>query len=255
MVPLQGCSQPYSLGWARVPLSSFSSQISINFSYFSTNVTYFLPHLSPLGGRVAHPGRPWLRHCSLTLTACYLILDISCSICAAFWTRNTSFHCQRRGQDKGGKKKGEGIGQSTWGSLTLIACNLILDISCSACAAFWASNMASSSAICAFSPNNSAVSSDLIWTKTKEVTFIVTLGRRTNYRTVPVTGRFNVSGVLILFLQLYRRFNSNKLQTQNVMQLNGCFVAIYVKQSSQNPMITVLRMSCYYQKRDTYEVA
>ena len=58
----QGRSQPHLPGWARVPLSSFYPQILINFSYFSSNLTYFLPHFGPPGGRVAHPGRPWLRH-------------------------------------------------------------------------------------------------------------------------------------------------------------------------------------------------
>ena len=58
----QGRSQPQSPGWARVPLSSFFPEISINFSYFSSNFTFFLPHFGPPGGRVAHPGRPWLRH-------------------------------------------------------------------------------------------------------------------------------------------------------------------------------------------------
>ena len=56
----QGRSQPHSPGWARILLSSVFPQISIN---FSSNLTYFLPHFCPLGGRVAHPGRPWLRHC------------------------------------------------------------------------------------------------------------------------------------------------------------------------------------------------
>ena len=51
--------EPHSPGWARVPLSSFFPQISIN---FSSNFIYFLPHFGPPGGRVAHPGRPWLRH-------------------------------------------------------------------------------------------------------------------------------------------------------------------------------------------------
>ena len=59
----QGRSQPHSPGWARVPLSSFFPQISINFSYFSSNFIYFLPHFGPPGGQLAHPGRPWLRHC------------------------------------------------------------------------------------------------------------------------------------------------------------------------------------------------
>ena len=63
---VQGRSKPHSPRWARVPLSSFFPQISINFSYFilifSSNLIHFLPHFGPPGGRVAHPGRPWLRH-------------------------------------------------------------------------------------------------------------------------------------------------------------------------------------------------
>ena len=59
----QDRSRPHSPGWARVPRSWFFPQISINFSYFSSNFTYYLPHLGRPGGRVAHPGRPWLRHC------------------------------------------------------------------------------------------------------------------------------------------------------------------------------------------------
>ena len=38
------------------------SQILIIFSYFSSNVSHFLPHFGSPGGRLAHPGRPWLRH-------------------------------------------------------------------------------------------------------------------------------------------------------------------------------------------------
>ena len=34
----------------------------INFTYLSSNFSHFLPHFGPPGGRVAHPGRPWLRH-------------------------------------------------------------------------------------------------------------------------------------------------------------------------------------------------
>ena len=79
--------------------------------------------------------------------------------------------------------------------------------------------------------------------------------RPTNYRTVPITGRFYVSGTVILFLQLNRKFNPNKLKTRNVLHLNGCFVVIYVNNFSQNQMMNVLMMSCYYQKRVTYEVA
>ena len=59
---LQGCSQSHSLGWARVPLSSFFLQILIIFSYFSSNFSHFLPHFDPPGRRLAHPRRPWLRH-------------------------------------------------------------------------------------------------------------------------------------------------------------------------------------------------
>ena len=51
------------LGWARVPLSLFFPQILGNFSYFSSNCTYFLPHFDSPGGRLAHMGRSWLRHC------------------------------------------------------------------------------------------------------------------------------------------------------------------------------------------------
>ena len=59
---IQGRSQPHSPGWARVPLSSFFPQILINLSYFSSNFTHFLPHFGSPGGRLDHPGRPWLRH-------------------------------------------------------------------------------------------------------------------------------------------------------------------------------------------------
>ena len=59
----QDCSQPHSPGWARVPLSSFFPQILINFSYFSSNFSHFLPHFGSPGGQLAHPGRSWLRHC------------------------------------------------------------------------------------------------------------------------------------------------------------------------------------------------
>ena len=59
----QGRSQPYSPGWAGVPLSSFFPQTLINSTNFSSNFTYFLPHFGLPGGRLAHPGRSWLRHC------------------------------------------------------------------------------------------------------------------------------------------------------------------------------------------------
>ena len=50
-------------GWARVPLSSFFPQILIIYPIFPSNFTHFLPHFGSPGGRLAHPGRPWLRHC------------------------------------------------------------------------------------------------------------------------------------------------------------------------------------------------
>ena len=60
----QGRSQPHSPGWAIVQLSSFFPHISIEHSYFSSNIPSFRPHFGPPGGRLAHPGRPWLRHCT-----------------------------------------------------------------------------------------------------------------------------------------------------------------------------------------------
>ena len=59
---MQCRSQPHSPGWARVPLSSFSPKFWTFFSYFSSNFSHFLPHFGSPGGRLAHPGRPWLRH-------------------------------------------------------------------------------------------------------------------------------------------------------------------------------------------------
>ena len=38
--------------------------ISRSFSHFSSNFLNFLPHFGLPGGRLAHPGRPWLRHWS-----------------------------------------------------------------------------------------------------------------------------------------------------------------------------------------------
>ena len=60
---VKAVAKPHSPGRARVALSSFFPQISINSYYFSSNLSYLLPHFGPLGGWVAHPGRPWLRHC------------------------------------------------------------------------------------------------------------------------------------------------------------------------------------------------
>ena len=60
---MQGRSQPHSPGWVgKSSIFFFFPQISIKFSYFSSNFTYFVPHFGPPGGRVAYLGRPWLRH-------------------------------------------------------------------------------------------------------------------------------------------------------------------------------------------------
>ena len=45
----------------------FSSNL-ISFSCFSSSLTYFLPHFGSPGGRLAHLGRPWLRHCICKLS-------------------------------------------------------------------------------------------------------------------------------------------------------------------------------------------
>ena len=62
--PVQGRSQPHSPGWARVPLSSFFLKSRLSFLIFPQTFTHCLPHFGTPGGRVAHPGRPWLRHWS-----------------------------------------------------------------------------------------------------------------------------------------------------------------------------------------------
>ena len=57
----------------RFKFPHFFPQISINFSYFfPSNLTYFLPHFGPPGGRVAHPGRHWLRHCLKKTNLCLM---------------------------------------------------------------------------------------------------------------------------------------------------------------------------------------
>ena len=50
----QGCNQPHSPEWARVPHSLFFLQVSINFSHISLNVSHFLPQFGPPDGRLAH---------------------------------------------------------------------------------------------------------------------------------------------------------------------------------------------------------
>ena len=45
----------------------FFLKFQSTFLIFPQTLLIFLPHFGPPGGRVAHPGRPWLRHC-LSLT-------------------------------------------------------------------------------------------------------------------------------------------------------------------------------------------
>ena len=64
IIPMaQGRSQPRSPGWARVPLSSFFLKFWSIFLIFPQTLLIFPPHFGSPGGRVARPGRPWLRHC------------------------------------------------------------------------------------------------------------------------------------------------------------------------------------------------
>ena len=75
----QGRSQPHMQ--SRVGKSStvlIFPQISIDFLYFSSNFTYFLPHFSPLalGGWVAHPGRAWPGGATCSLNSRDLFLNL-----------------------------------------------------------------------------------------------------------------------------------------------------------------------------------
>ena len=65
---MQGRSQPHSPGWARIPLSSFFLKCWLIYLIFPQ--TFFLPYFGSPGGRLAHPGRPWLRHCNNALKRC-----------------------------------------------------------------------------------------------------------------------------------------------------------------------------------------
>ena len=63
------------LGGQEFHFPHFSSKFD-EFSYFSSNFTYLLPHFGPPGGRVAHPGRPWLRHCFHISKLALIIISI-----------------------------------------------------------------------------------------------------------------------------------------------------------------------------------
>ena len=93
---MQARSQPHSFGWARVPLSSFFPQISINFFFFSSNLTYFLHHFGPPDGRLAHPGKPWQCHWSNGKSVMSLLQKFSDRIyCKPCQMVNQSCHSYR----------------------------------------------------------------------------------------------------------------------------------------------------------------
>ena len=53
----QGRNQPHSPGWARLPLSSFFPQVSIDFSYSSSNFFSFSSFFCPSGWVTRPPGK------------------------------------------------------------------------------------------------------------------------------------------------------------------------------------------------------
>ena len=55
---------PQPASQSRVGKSSTFLIFSSNFDQFFLKPYYFLPHFGPPGGRLAHPGRPWLLHWS-----------------------------------------------------------------------------------------------------------------------------------------------------------------------------------------------
>ena len=62
VVHTAGRSQSLTPGWARYKHFLNPSLFSCRFSHFSSNFLHFLPHFGLPGGRLAYPGRPWLRH-------------------------------------------------------------------------------------------------------------------------------------------------------------------------------------------------
>ena len=57
-----GRSQPLTPTWARYEYFLIFSSFFCIFSHFSSIFLNFLPHFGRPGGRVVHPGRPWVRH-------------------------------------------------------------------------------------------------------------------------------------------------------------------------------------------------
>ena len=58
----QGRSQTRHLGWANEEHFLIFPHPSFIFSHLSSIFPLFLPQFGSPGGRLAHPGRPWLRH-------------------------------------------------------------------------------------------------------------------------------------------------------------------------------------------------
>ena len=94
----QGCRTVASLtvsGGQDFHFRHFFPQISINFSYFSSNFSCYLPHFGPPGGWVAHPRRPWLRHCRSGLPLGSLIFW-GIQVCTALTTIFNNLFCKSR---------------------------------------------------------------------------------------------------------------------------------------------------------------
>ena len=68
LCPWHDRSQPLTPGWARREHFLNFSLFSSIFSHYSSIFLHFFPQFGLPGGRVAHPGRPWLRHWSLGKT-------------------------------------------------------------------------------------------------------------------------------------------------------------------------------------------
>ena len=97
-----GSTGPYPASPSRVGKSStflIFPQISINFCYFSSNFSHFLPHFGYPGGWVAHSGRPWLRYWALPL----VLFMISWKFLLTKWKKKGKKKKVKR--ENGGEKK------------------------------------------------------------------------------------------------------------------------------------------------------
>ena len=70
----------------------------LSFLIFPQTFTHFLPHFGPSGGRVAHPGRPWLRHWPYMLYSHFLvhIKQKPYQICISLEFWQYFFFCQKK---------------------------------------------------------------------------------------------------------------------------------------------------------------